>query len=178
MKGEIHSLGWTYAQARWWRGRRKEDTVPTRLLRTAAILLLATVALYGNALAAPRSAATTVAPARVYFLDSSGHQIRRVRANHTIQFVLQFSMPASFPAGYTDLRFTVFAHHKAQRTIIYGTPKHVVPGATLRVAVLVPISKAWIGQATVVGTVTLMSKPNGVELHHAGRGTANLTVLH
>lgn len=149
-----------------------------RLLRVAAILLLETIVLHSNALAASRTAASTVAPAHVYFLDARGHQIQQARAKHTIQFVLQFSMPGSFPSGYTDLRFTVFAHHKAQRTIIYGTPKHVVPGATLRVAVLVPVSKAWIGRATVVGTVTLLSKPNGVELHHAGRGTAVLTVLH
>jgi hypothetical protein len=99
------------------------------------------------------------------------------RAKTTIQFVLRFPVAGSFPTGYTDLRFTVFVHHKAQRTIIYGTPKHLIPGGVLRVAVLVPVSNTWIGQAMVVGTVTLLSKPNGVSLHHVGRGTAILTVV-
>lgn len=151
----------------------------TRMLRTAALLipLLGMSGLGGSAYAATGRAATTFAPARIYFLDASGHGINRTRAKSTVQFVLQFSLPGSFPSGYTDLRFTVFVHRKAQRTIIYGTPKHVLPGGVLRVAVLVPVSKTWIGQATVVGTVTLLSKPNGVSLHHAGRGTAILTVV-
>jgi hypothetical protein len=151
----------------------------SRMLRIAAllILLLGMNGLVRSAFAAAGRASTTYAPARVYFLDSSGHGINRARAKTTIQFVLRFSLPRSFPSGYTDLRFTVFVHRKAQRTIIYGTPKHVVPGGVLRVAVLVPVSNTWIGQATVIGTVTLLSKPNGVSLHHAGRGTAILTVV-
>jgi hypothetical protein len=147
-----------------------------RVLRHTAILLLGAIAIHANALAAPRTIATAVAPARVYFLDAGGHRIERTRAKQTIQFVLQFSMPASFPAGYTDLRFTVFVHQKAQRTIIYGTPKHVFPGRTLRLALLVPISRAWVGQARVVGTVTILSRPDGSPLHRAGRGSATLTV--
>lgn len=149
-----------------------------RLLYTAGMpsLLLSLAFLWGNAYAAPTVVSTTIAPARVYFLTASGHTIKQARAKSTIQFVLQFSVPASFPAGYTDLRFTVYLHRKPQRTIIYGTPKHVAPGKTLRVAVLVPVSNTWIGQASVVGTVTIFSKPNGVSLHRIGRGTATLTV--
>jgi hypothetical protein len=149
------------------------------MLRIAGllILLLGMNMLGRSAFAAAGRAATIYAPARVYFLDASGHGIIRTRAKTTIQFVLRFPVPGSFPTGYTDLRFTVFVHHKAQRTIIYGTPKHLIPGGVLRVAVLVPVSNTWIGQAMVVGTVTLLSKPNGVSLHHVGRGTAILTVV-
>jgi hypothetical protein len=141
----------------------EEFAMSARVLRQSAILLLllGTIARHGTAHAASPPAATTVAAAQVYFLDAGGHRIERTRAKQTIQFVLQFSMPASFPAGYTDLRFTVFAHQKAQRTIIYGTPKRLLPGRTLRVAVLVPVSRAWVGQATVVGTVTLCQSRMG-----------------
>jgi len=143
---------------------------------TTLLLLLGTIAAHRDALAASRTTATTVAPARIYFLDADGHRIERTRAKRTIQFVLQFAMPRSFPTGYTDLRFTVYVHGRAQRTIIYGTPKRVVPGETLRVAVPVPVSRAWVGQAKVVGTVTLLSRPAGVSIYRMGRGVAILTV--
>lgn len=142
----------------------------------AVVLSLVILTLCGRATAVSVGAATVVAPARVSFLDTHGHRIVRTRAHETIQFVLQFAMPASFPAGFTDLRFTIFAHGRAQRTVIYGTPKRLLPGRTLRVSVLVPVPPAWIGSARVVGAVALFSKPNGVDLHHAGRGTATLTV--
>jgi hypothetical protein len=118
----------------------------------------------------------TVAPASVYFLNETGHRIRSARVKSTIQFVLRFTSPRAYPSGYTDLRFTVYVHGKAQRTIIYGAPKHIMPGTTLTVAVPVSISPTWLGTVKVIGTVTLFAKPDGSLLHRAGRGGATLTV--
>jgi len=121
-------------------------------------------------------ASPSVAPAKVFFLDARGHRITRTPAKHTIQFVLSFHMPRSFPSGYSDVRFTVFVHGKPNRTIIFGTPKHLLPGKSVRIALLVPVSRTWAGRARVVGTVTLLAKPGGVSLHRMGRGVAILKV--
>jgi hypothetical protein len=119
---------------------------------------------------------TVVASARVSIEDRSGHPIHRARAKTTVLFHVQFTSPHSFPSGYTDIRFLVTAHGKAQRTVIYGTPKHLHPGQTVRVTVPVTVSRAWIGKAKIAGEVTLLNRPGGTSLHHVGRGTAWLTV--
>jgi hypothetical protein len=142
---------------------------------TLALITAGGIASSGRAAGAAGTRAS-VAPASVYFLDSTGHHIRRARARSTIQFVLRFTSPRTYPSGYTDLRFTVYVHGKAQRTIIYGTPRQLRPGRTLTVAVAATISPTWLGTVKVVGTVMLLAKPDGSTLQHSGRGSTILTV--
>jgi hypothetical protein len=158
----------------------REETLVNRrrmlLLPFALFLIIGSEVQTRTYVARAASDGATVAPATVYFLNTTGHRVRNARAKSTIKFVLRFTSPRSFPSGYTDLRFIVYVHGKAQRTVIYGAPKFVKPGATLIVALPVPVSPAWRGTVRVVGTVALLAKPAGLPLHRAGRGSANLTV--
>jgi hypothetical protein len=119
---------------------------------------------------------TAIATASVTVLSMQGHPVHTVHATTTIQFSIRLVVPRSFPAGYTDTRFVVLLHARAQRTIIYGTPKHVHPGDVVQVILPTTISKSWVGTVTVRGIIRLLAKPGGAALGYKAQGTTQLTV--
>jgi hypothetical protein len=121
--------------------------------------------------------ASVIAHATVYFLGIHGRRITSAKAGQSIRFGLKFTVPQSFPSGYTDVRFTVFVHGKAERTVIYGAAKRLRPRKTFQIVVPATIARSWHGSVRVVGTVTLLSKPGGASLDRAGRGSALLSVI-
>lgn len=123
------------------------------------------------------AALSSVAPARIRFLDRAGHSISRVSARSSIRFELTFTSPRSFPSGYTDVRFEVSSAGSLKRVLIYGTPIHLLPGHSLRVTIPVSLSRSWIGRWQVSGMITLLKRPGGMPLGYAGRAAARLTVV-
>ena len=135
-----------------------------------------TIAATGVASAQTPGSRTVIAPATVLALNAHGQVIHAARAKSTIQFAIRFALPASFPSGYTDIRFEILIHKHVERSIIYGTPKHVHPRDTVHLSVTSTVSKLWLGTITVRGTIRLLAKPGGSALGYEGQGSTPLTV--